>query len=328
MKRTSETRSGSASRAVRILSLILILALALLPASAALAESAERIPAPSVRALDENDAVGMNIASFSTHDVFGNHVTGSVLSSQQITVLHYFATWSPECIEEMDYMQTLCDSFAPDEVAVYGLLFEDATSTPAACVELMQNSGFTYNALRLDGVLSSLVNQYAMIPQTFLVDSSGTVIEHYAGCLGSYAQLESMVSNQLGHPGEYCMITFIAGLTNEAIPNVAVAHGGSTVPPAPPEHPGYVFSGWEGNYQNVTENTTVIAIYVIDPNYYEQGDVDMDHSVTITDALLVLRYSLGLFISEGVELYGDMDGNGTVNVTDALLVLRTAIGVF
>jgi|GEM_PF-274247 AhpC/TSA family. len=323
MKRSSETRSGSASPAVRILSLILVLALALVfPASIA-AENAR----PSVRGFDEAAVVGTNIASFSTHDVFGNAVNGSVLGSRQLTVLHYFATWSPECIEEMSYMQTLCDSYAPDEVAVYGLLFEDATSTPEACVELMLDSGFTYNVLRLDSVLSALVSEYAMIPQTFLVDSNGTVIEHYAGCLESYAQLESMVENQLGHPGEYCMITFIDGLTNEVIANVAVAHGGSTVPPAPPEHPGYLFSGWEGNYQNVTENTTVIAIYIIDPNYFAPGDVDMDHDITIGDALMVLRYSMGIFISEGVELYGDMDGSGAVDVTDALLILRVAIGV-
>ena len=33
------------------------------------------------------------------------------------------------------------------------------------------------------------------------------------------------------------------------------------VPPEPPVHEGYVFAGWEGDYTNITENTTITARY-------------------------------------------------------------------
>lgn len=55
------------------------------------------------------------------------------------------------------------------------------------------------------------------------------------------------------------------------------------------------------------------------------GDVNGDGSVTITDAVTVLRAAMGIL---GGELPGaDFDGDGSVTITDAVLVLRAAMGV-
>ena len=328
MNRSRRSRNGSASVLIRFLSVICVLALALVPAASLFAEAGAPRGQAALSEYNADEAVGMNVSGFSTTDVFGNSVTGSIFAGHTLCVLHYFATWSPECITEMGYMQTLRDNYDLSEVGVYGLLFEDATSTPAACRALLEEGGFNYTCLRLDSVLTQLVTQYAMIPQTFIVDMSGTVIEHYAGCFESYDQLEQIVENQLGHPGEYYMVTFVDGLTNEVIIRVAVPHGGSAVPPTPPEHSGYVFSGWDGNYQNVTENTTVTAVYVDDGSGCQMGDVDMDGSITVTDALIILRHAMGINLTEGVELYGDVNESGGIDVTDALIVLRMAMHVY
>ena len=302
---------------VRLISMLLsvVLLLCLLPAASAGAVT-----------LQPGETVGMNISGFSTTDIHGEAVSGSVLADSELTVLHFFATWSADCLREMDYMQTASENFEADGVRVFGLLYEDATSTPEACIALMAQYGFTYDCLRLDSVLTALVSEYALIPQTFIVDPSGTVVEHYPGCFESCDQLEQMIESQLGHPGTYYTVVFMDGLTGELISRVTVLHGMDAVPPTPPIHPGYVFAGWDGSYENVTENRYVTAVYVIDDDYFEQGDVDMNGVVNVTDALLTLRYALGLLVSEGVEAYGDMDGNGVINVTDALIILRISIG--
>ncbi len=41
----------------------------------------------------------------------------------------------------------------------------------------------------------------------------------------------------------------------------AVPAGGSAVPPSVPAHTGFVFSGWQGDYENVTSDRTVTAVY-------------------------------------------------------------------
>ena len=56
------------------------------------------------------------------------------------------------------------------------------------------------------------------------------------------------------------------------------------------------------------------------------GDVDKDTYITVTDALSILRYSVGLedFAKDQIKL-ADVDGDGLVTSADALAVLRMAL---
>ena len=59
------------------------------------------------------------------------------------------------------------------------------------------------------------------------------------------------------------------------------------------------------------------------------GDVNMDGVVDTTDALLAVRYSMGLTeLSEEQILRGDIDGDGVVTAADALNILRMAMGLY
>ena len=57
------------------------------------------------------------------------------------------------------------------------------------------------------------------------------------------------------------------------------------------------------------------------------GDVNGDGNVDITDALLVLRYALGLMPELPVMEAADVNGSGTVDMTDALIILRVSLGM-
>ena len=58
------------------------------------------------------------------------------------------------------------------------------------------------------------------------------------------------------------------------------------------------------------------------------GDVDRDGSVSSAEALLVLRYSLGMLPSGLPDMSaGDVNGDGCVDSVDALLILRRAMGL-
>ena len=58
------------------------------------------------------------------------------------------------------------------------------------------------------------------------------------------------------------------------------------------------------------------------------GDVNMDGTVDSADALLIMRYSMGLASLNADQLLrGDMDGNGSVTSADAVAVFRIAMGL-
>ncbi len=56
------------------------------------------------------------------------------------------------------------------------------------------------------------------------------------------------------------------------------------------------------------------------------GDADGNGELNLTDANLIMRYSLGLdSISEELLRYCDVDSSGTVDITDALIVMRSVM---
>ena len=114
-------------------------------------------------------------------------------------------------------------------------------------------------------------------------------------------------------------VTLIDGWNGDPIAVLYVAHGQDAVLPDAPEHAGYIFDRWDGDPTNVTEDRTITACY------WMIGDVNHDGEITTYDALLIMRYALGLE-TEGNELIMDFNGDGCVDSLDALLVLRRVIG--
>ena len=114
-------------------------------------------------------------------------------------------------------------------------------------------------------------------------------------------------------------VTLIDGFNGDPIAVLYVEHGRDAILPDAPEHAGYIFDRWDGDPTNVTEDRTITAYY------WMIGDVNHDGEITTYDALLIMRYALGVE-TEGNELIMDFNGDGCVDSLDALLVLRRSIG--
>ena len=114
-------------------------------------------------------------------------------------------------------------------------------------------------------------------------------------------------------------VTVVDGWNGDPIAVLYVAHGQDAVLPDAPEHADYIFDRWDGDPTNVTEDRTITACY------WMIGDVNHDGEITTYDALLIMRYALGVE-TDGNELIMDFNGDGCVDSLDALLVLRRGIG--
>ena len=98
---------------------------------------------------------------------------------------------------------------------------------------------------------------------------------------------------------------------------------------------GFGFTGWFEGDEPVSGSPDIACVFGEGPRRLTArfasdtpGDADGDGEVTISDALLVLRYSLGL-ISGGLpdSARADVTGDGEINIQDALLILRIALGL-
>ena len=114
-------------------------------------------------------------------------------------------------------------------------------------------------------------------------------------------------------------VTFVDGVTGNIIAVITVEHGNDAVAPEAPEHEGYIFDSWNGEYTNVTTDLTITAEYLL------IGDVNGDGIVNTVDAVLILRYSMGLINIEFDTRSIDINGDGIVDISDAILILRIAM---
>ncbi|MBR3297626.1 MAG: hypothetical protein IKI64_00320 [Clostridia bacterium] len=78
---------------------------------------------------------------------------------------------------------------------------------------------------------------------------------------------------------------------------------------------------WNTEYTELTARFTPAAPLL-------PGDADGSGSVNIADAVLTMRYAMGLIGAESINLINaDADNNGSVNIADAIRILRTAMGL-
>ena len=70
------------------------------------------------------------------------------------------------------------------------------------------------------------------------------------------------------------------------------------------------------------------SLFADGPQSVLPGDADGDGAVTVSDALIVLRFSMGLIGASDLNANAaDIDGDGEITVSDALIILRTAMGL-
>lgn len=58
------------------------------------------------------------------------------------------------------------------------------------------------------------------------------------------------------------------------------------------------------------------------------GDMDSDGTLSVMDALVIMRCSMGIItLTEQEQIIADVNENGSVEVSDAIIVLRSAMGI-
>ena len=106
-----------------------------------------------------------------------------------------------------------------------------------------------------------------------------------------------------------------------------VEHGEAAIAPPDPAREGLNFTGWSIDFSIITSDCFIYAVYAPIAN---SGDVNGDGTVNAVDALVAMRYVLGVStesLTPEQIAAADFNGDGAVNTVDSLLIMRFSLGL-
>ena len=151
------------------------LIIALLLTSACLPAYAGGVPA--------RGAAGICVSGFSAQCIDGSVLYGQVFTEYEASAVTYFATWSADCLRQLDMLAAI--KAAHPEYGVFGLLRVDATSTPEAALAIMTERGYDFPVMICEGDWQAVAEDAFVIPQTFIIDRSGVIAEAWQAAFSS-----------------------------------------------------------------------------------------------------------------------------------------------
>jgi thiol-disulfide isomerase/thioredoxin len=117
--------------------------------------------------------------AFSLVDLNGKKVSLSQFKGHPV-VVNFWATWCGPCQLEMPWFEQFNQKYKDKGLVILGLSQDEGTSTDVIA-KSAKRLGVTYPILQPDESVAKLYGGVDYLPETFYVDSKGTVVEETAG---------------------------------------------------------------------------------------------------------------------------------------------------
>jgi cytochrome c biogenesis protein CcmG, thiol:disulfide interchange protein DsbE len=136
--------------------------------------------------------VGRVARNFTLPQLDGPPVTLSKLRGQ-IVVINFWASWCAECHVEQATLDRMWQQFRDSGVVVIGVNFEDTTG---AARNYVRTADVTYPIVEDAGSRTALAYGLRGVPETFVVNRSGRIVNHVIGPVNA-AQLTGEINSMV-----------------------------------------------------------------------------------------------------------------------------------
>ncbi len=241
--------------------------LALFVLASSLAVKAEK---PSVK----GNGVGMNIMDFTSVGFDGESVDGSIFGEATVTVINLWQRWCGPCMIELPHFLALHEYYSetPEaDVQVWGALYYEHSYEVQDAVDFVNENGYRWNHMLICDELLAVANAASpegltSIPQTLIVDRSGTVRAQIVGKVDSETELFELVSEWLE----------ILSAEQSAEAGDIDANGSVNAADA------------------ILAMRHAMGLIALTAEQCERADIDENGSVGVSDAVAILRSAMGL----------------------------------
>lgn len=215
------------------------------------------------------NGVGVNIADFSTRDLYSNVVTGEIFGDAVCTVINEWSTWCDPCVAELPHFQELHEHYSstPEgDVQVLGAVYVAVSCTPESARALVEEHGYTFTNVILDPVLDSAFDTANHgVPATLIVDRHGVVRAHVNGSFSSSEQLRGFVDSWY----EILLAEESQGATGDINGNGVIEMIDAVL-------------------------ALRMAMNIVEPYNVSEGDINGNGAIDMFDAVVILRMSMGI----------------------------------
>ncbi len=96
----------------------------------------------------------------------------------QITIINLWSTWSASCVKEMPVMERIHQDYYAQNVKVVGIaVFSDNKKIG----QMLRLTKVSYPVLIASKDQVKVFGNLSIIPQTFILDANGNVLDHFVG---------------------------------------------------------------------------------------------------------------------------------------------------
>jgi hypothetical protein len=127
---------------------------------------------------------------------------------------------------------------------------------------------------------------------------------NFLGWNRTFTNVQSDLTTTAQYERKEFIVTFIDGFDDTFITDQVVGWGLSAEAPLAPDHEGFVFTGWDVEFDIITHNLDVIAQYAIDATGIDQIRVNGDKAkkVLVEGAIFIALPDGSVFDARGVQV--------------------------
>ena len=197
MNTTRMNRNGISRLTLLIAALVIILVAVV--AVSALQEARRTTLGTGMTTGPSTLGTGYIVRPFSASDLNGRIVNNTFFANQRLTMVNVWGTFCGPCIREMPDLAQLPGEFPSTDFAILGVIADTPdASNEATARQLTGSTGVTYtNVIPDRSITTEMLADVSVVPTTFFVDRTGTVVGEVLTGSRTKAQWMSVIQGML-----------------------------------------------------------------------------------------------------------------------------------